>query len=114
MKKHFYKDQIAQHCLYKHLTVDQIFNYIQKKHPQAGRSTVYRNVEELVKEKKLKKIAGVGDKFVYEGKVEPHAHLICRSSKQIQDIPFSAELLNQIPQNFQVEDLDINIYGKFV
>ncbi len=114
MKKHFYKDEIAKYCLNQHFTVDDIFEYIHQKYPQAGRSTVYRNVEELVKERRLKKIAGAGNKFVYEGKVKPHAHLICRKSNTITDIPFSENVLNQIPRDFKVEDLDINIYGEFV
>jgi len=114
MKKHFYKDEIARHCLNQHFTVDQIFEHISKKYPQAGRSTVYRNVEELVKEKRLKKIAGAGNKFVYEGKVKPHAHLICQKSKTITDIPLSETILKQVPSNFKIEDLDVNIYGEFI
>ena len=114
MKKHFYKNEIAKYCLHQHLTVDEIFEYINKKYPQAGRSTVYRNVEELVKEGRLKKIAGAGQKFVFEGKVEAHAHLICRKTNKIKDIPFPKDSIKNIPENFKVEDLDINIYGEFV
>lgn len=114
MKKHFYKEEIAEYCLYKHLTVDEIFNYINQKFPQAGRSTVYRNVEELVKEGKLKKIAGAGNKLIYEGKITPHAHLICRKTNTVTDIPFNKKFLKKLPKNFEVEDLDINVYGHFV
>lgn len=112
-KKHYYKGEIAHYCLYKHLTVDEIFEYMQKFHPQIGRSTIYRNVEELVQEGKLKRIAGAGQKTIYEGKVETHAHLICRKSGKIQDLPFSAEYLQNIPAKFKISELDINIYGEF-
>jgi Fe2+ or Zn2+ uptake regulation protein len=47
MKTHYYTDDIINICTDKHLTVDQIFNFLQEKYPEIGRSSIYRNVEQL-------------------------------------------------------------------
>jgi Fe2+ or Zn2+ uptake regulation protein len=49
MKTHYYTGDIVNICDMKHLTVEQIFEEISKKFPEAGKSSIYRNVEELVK-----------------------------------------------------------------
>lgn len=47
MKTHFYHSDILEICTRNHLTVESIFEKIKVLHPQAGFSTIYRNVEEL-------------------------------------------------------------------
>jgi Fe2+ or Zn2+ uptake regulation protein len=47
MKIHAYLLDIKDICKDKHLTVDEIFEKLKKKYPKVGRSTVYRNVEEM-------------------------------------------------------------------
>lgn len=47
MKTHFYTQDIIDICDNNHLTVDEIFEMVAKKHPNAGKSSIYRNVEEL-------------------------------------------------------------------
>ncbi len=56
MKIHYYKKDILEICNKKHLTVEEIFKKIVKKYPDAGKSSIYRNVEELVASNDLKKI----------------------------------------------------------
>jgi Fe2+ or Zn2+ uptake regulation protein len=48
MKTHYYTKDIIDICDNKHLTVDEIFQYFSKKYPEAGKSSIYRNVEGLV------------------------------------------------------------------
>ena len=47
MKIHYYTDDIIDICTDKHLTVDEIFSHLQEKYPEIGRSSIYRNVEQL-------------------------------------------------------------------
>jgi Fe2+ or Zn2+ uptake regulation protein len=56
MKTHYYTNEIINICDCKHLTVENIYSNISKKYPEAGKSSIYRNVEELVKSGKLRKI----------------------------------------------------------
>lgn len=50
MKTHFYTDKIIEICDNHHLTVDEIFEQIQIFFPEAGKSSIYRNVEDLAKQ----------------------------------------------------------------
>jgi Fur family peroxide stress response transcriptional regulator len=56
MKKHYYLDRIVEVCDHKHLTVDEIFTALKEEFPEVGKSSVYRNVEELSKKGELVKI----------------------------------------------------------
>ncbi|MEA3387477.1 MAG: transcriptional repressor [Patescibacteria group bacterium] len=49
MKTHYYKDNILAICDKRHLTVEQIFEEISNKFSDAGKSSIYRNVEDMVK-----------------------------------------------------------------
>ena len=112
MKKHFYQQDIIDICTENHLTVDAIFAEIQKKYPKAGRSTIYRNVEEMCDTKKLTKIIGVGAKAYFEATKKPHAHFICRETGVIHDIPLPVLDLSHLPSSCSIENIDIRIYGK--
>jgi len=56
MKTHYYTNDIVEICDNNHLTVSEIYDYISEKYPEAGKSSIYRNVEELVKKGDLKKV----------------------------------------------------------
>ncbi|MDF1682333.1 MAG: transcriptional repressor [Patescibacteria group bacterium] len=56
MKTHYYRDDIIKICDKKHLTVEQIFEEINKLYDDAGKSSIYRNVEDMVKTGDLKKV----------------------------------------------------------
>jgi Fe2+ or Zn2+ uptake regulation protein len=49
MKIHYYTEDILKICENNHLTVDDIYEKISSKYKDAGKSSIYRNVEELVK-----------------------------------------------------------------
>ena len=113
MKKHFYHNEILEICTNRHLTADEIFEELKKKHPQVGLSTVYRNVEELTQQGKLKKITNIGKKAVFEKNKWYHIHLYDEESNLIHDVDLSKIDL-PIPENFQVSDIDITIKWKFI
>ncbi len=116
MKTHFYTDAIIEICNNKHLPVDVIYTELSKKYPDAWKSSIYRNVEELVKKWKLTKVIGVGKKAYFEKTKNPHAHLIDEETGEIFDIE-EWSLGNcftwNLPKNFKITDMDIKIFGKF-
>jgi Fe2+ or Zn2+ uptake regulation protein len=56
VKTHYYTQDIVDICDCNHLTVENIYNKISNKYPDAGKSSIYRNVEELVKKGDLRKV----------------------------------------------------------
>lgn len=112
MKTHFYHDEILEVCKNNHCTVDSIFEELQKTNPNVGRSTVYRNVEELVKQKKLQKLTGALSKAVFEIIKEPHAHFICREKNFVMDMPLPEIDLSLLPPECEIDTIDLRIYGK--
>ncbi len=113
MKTHFYTQDIIDICENKHLTVDEIFGYVWEKHPTAGKSSIYRNVEELCADGKLRKVVGASKKTYFEKAKHDHIHLIDQETWEI----FDYDLINlpdlKIPENFQIKDMDIKIFGTF-
>lgn len=112
MKTHYYCDEIVEICDDKHLTVDEIFEQISAKYPDAGRSSIYRNVEELVKKWDLKKITWIGKKAYFEKNKWCHIHLIDKNTGEIMDLAIDVTLPN-LPKNFTPEECDMRIYGEF-
>jgi len=47
MKTHYYSEKIIEICTHKHLVVDEIYTELLKDFPEVGKSSIYRNVEEL-------------------------------------------------------------------
>ncbi len=116
MKTHFYTGSIIEICNNQHLTVDEVFQAISAKFEDAGKSSIYRNVEELVKNWKLTKVTWVWKKAYFEKTKSAHAHLIDEESWKISDIEFKdldKSFLNKLPKNFAVSNMDIKIFGKF-
>ncbi|MFK7779900.1 MAG: transcriptional repressor [Candidatus Gracilibacteria bacterium] len=112
MKTHYYTNEIIEICNCKHLTVEDIFKKIVKKYPEAGKSSIYRNVEELVKAGNLKKIVGVGKKAYFEKNIGKHIHLIDNITGKIKDLDESISIPN-LPKNFKISNIDIKIFGEF-
>jgi len=114
VKKHFYKNEISKLCDGYHLTVDEIFEKIVKKNPKAGRSTIYRNVQELVEEGKLKQAAVISGKAKYEKICHHHAHLIDEKTGTVQDVEITdLKKLILLPAGFEIGKVDVNIFGRF-
>ncbi len=113
MKPFFYHDDILDICTENHLTVDEIFKNIKKTHPKVWISTVYRNIEELVQNWKLKKITNIWKKALFEKNKWFHIHLIDENTWKIIDK--DCEILNlNLPKWFQAKDIEITVKGEFI
>jgi len=113
MKTHFYTKDIIDFCDNKHLTVDEIFEFISKKYPNAWKSSIYRNVEELAKNGSLKKIIWASKKTYFEKVKNPHIHLIDENNWNIIDIDIDEIPDFKLPSTFKAKDYDIKIFGEF-
>ena len=113
MKIHFYMQKILEICDENHYTVAEIFDSIQKKFPDAGKSSIYRNVDELVKKWELKKIVGIWSKAYYEKTKPEHIHLIDNVTGEIHDVEKKDLHLAGLPSNFNIDSMDVKIFWKF-
>lgn len=114
MKIHYYNDDLISICDNKHLTIDEIFLEIQKKFPNAGRSSIYRNIETLVKKWDIRKLEWIWKKAYFEKNKENHIHLIDKNTWKIFDLDINNISLPNIPKNFKIWNMDIKIFGEFV
>ena len=113
MKTHFYTEDIVNICDKKHLTVDEIFNLLKITYPEVGRSSIYRNVEQLVEKWELKKVVWIWNKAYFEKNIGKHIHLIDEKTGDITDLEINNIKIPDLPQNFNVNNMDIRIYWDF-
>ena len=111
MSKHKYTDDILKICENNHLTWEEIFLKLKEKHPEVWLATVYRSINFLVKNWKLRKITTIKWKVYYETFTKQHFHFINEETGQIidispEDIQISEKLLKKI-KNIN----NINIFG---
>ena len=69
-----------------HPTILELYQKIIEKDHSVGQATVYRNVNKLVQEGKIKRIPTVDDVDHYDGDCRDHYHLVCRRCGKIVDI----------------------------
>jgi len=69
-----------------HPTADQIFQMVQKKMPEIGLATVYRNLDYLVKTKQIIRLRSKDTVVRYDGCSEKHCHLICKGCNKVFDL----------------------------
>lgn len=113
MKTHYYTEDIIDICTDKHLTVDEIFIFLQEKYSEIWRSSVYRNVEQLSEKWKLKKVIWIGKKAYFEANIWNHIHLIDETTGNIIDYPIDNINFDNLPKNFQINNADIKIFWNF-
>lgn len=113
MKTHAYLPIIREICTDTHCNVDQIYDKLKDAHPKVGRSTVYRNVEEMTKEGILTKVSGLGEKAIYELTKWNHIHLIDTETWEIRDIDIDKIEIPGLPKWFKIEFSDIKLFWKF-
>ncbi len=113
MKIHYYTEEIIKICDCQHLTVEDIYDKISKKYPEAGKSSIYRNVEELVNKWDLVKVIWVGKKAYFEKNKWNHFHLIDKNTGEIMDMDHCFVLPN-LPENFKISEVDLKVFWEFV
>jgi Fe2+ or Zn2+ uptake regulation protein len=109
VKTHYYTSEIVDICYWNHLTVEEIYSIIIKKYPEAGKSSIYRNVEDLVEKGNLKKIIWVWKKAYFEKNIWKHIHLIDKNTWEIKDLEESVSITN-LPKNFKISEIDIKLF----
>lgn len=75
----------------EHPTADTVYMHIRKEFPNISLGTVYRNLNLLADTGEAIKISTPdgGDRF--DGRVDPHYHVVCRSCGKVYDLTLEEE-----------------------
>ena len=106
--------------LNNHPTADEIIIFIKENHPNIAIGTVYKILETFVDKKLIKKVKTDKDIMRYDAITNNHHHLYSSESDRIEDY-FDDELTDIIKKyfnrkkipNFNIEDIKLQIIGKF-
>lgn len=94
---------------YDHLNAESIYEIARKTLPNISLGTVYRNLNQLLEMKKIKKIKMAdGDRF--DNLNEKHNHFICEKCHKIIDVKDNIMLNFKIGNN-KIVDYEINFTG---
>ncbi len=98
-----------------HPTADMIYRELQETFPNISLGTIYRNLALLTSLGKIMKISCENQADRYDGRTFAHAHFVCQSCGDLQDVPFhpSVNLKNEIGEEFDgtVSDYVITFRG---
>ena len=100
----------------EHPGVDKVHRMILQKYPSVSLATIYKTLE-LFKEKGLiQEVAASARQVGYDGNPDFHPHLVCKSCKEILDMPegeFPQEYVNEASEKYgyQVRSQQLFLYG---
>jgi Fur family peroxide stress response transcriptional regulator len=111
----------AVYKLGNHPTTENIINYIRKTDPNVSLGTVYKVLETLVENDLIKRVKTDKGMMRYDGDLNNHHHIYCKKCDYIED--YVDEELDKLLKdffeknkidNFSIEDITVNINGKFI
>lgn len=113
MKTHLYKKDILKICGTWHLTAWEIFKKIAILSPAVSQSSIYRNIDDMVKKWELNKVEWVWKKSYFEKNTWNHIHLIDNKSWKIHDLKNVDIDIPDLPEGFKVKNFDIKVFWEF-
>ena len=97
-----------------HPTADQIYAKVRRVIPNMSLGTVYRNLQKLVEEKKLK-VLTLGRIQHFDPMAQRHDHFICEKCNRVYDISVNSRRKIRLPslprQGFKVMSHQLSLYG---
>ena len=106
--------------LKNHPTAENVIEFVKTNHPNISVGTVYKVLDSLVEHELLKKVKTEKDIMRYDAVLSNHHHLYCIETERIED--YEDENLNEMIsnyfknkkiKNFKVQDIKLQITGKF-
>lgn len=81
--------------------------------PQVNKTTIYRNLDALVAENKLKVLVHDTNSATYELASHPHHHFICQNCNTVIPIDMDQRRIEAVFQStlYSLEDVHIDLHG---
>jgi len=98
-----------------HPTVEEIYEEIQKSHPAISKTTIYRNLRQLVQGGQVGKVVLPDDAERFDKRTDRHYHFQCKSCGELVDVdinyPDGINEKVQAKYGVQVDEHDIIFKG---
>ncbi len=83
----------------RHVTANEVYEFVKKTHPTIGKGTVYRNLDILVEEGSLRKVEVPDGPNRFDFTLKNHYHVRCGKCGDVSDvdmdeIPYLLERIN--------------------
>lgn len=104
----------AVYELKKHVTADEVYEFVKKDHPTIGKGTVYRNLGILVEKGDIIKVEVPNGPNYFDLRLKKHYHVRCIECGEIYDVDMDEipNLENKIKNSNSVKILDYDIFFK--
>lgn len=98
----------------RHLTADEVYEYIKKEHPNIGKGTVYRNLGILVEEGSIRKVEVPDGPDRFDHTLKNHYHVRCVKCGKVFDVDMDeiSDLREKIHDTHGIQFLDYDIFFK--
>ncbi len=98
-------------CNYEHPTAYRIYELVKQLEPTISKSTVYRNLEQLVASGLVKRISTGGNFEHYDiVRNDGHSHLVCKCCGKIFDVELNIKEI----QNSIINQTDFNACNEII
>lgn len=94
-----------------HPTADQIYDQVRDSLPDLSRATVYRVLSTLVEWGLAQKVSCTDRGARFDGKIDNHHHLVCRSCDAIVDTEADFPIPSRRPKGFRIEGTSVVFHG---
>lgn len=98
-----------------HPTADQVYTVLKKENPNLSLGTVYRNLNQLSEAGMLRKIHIADGSDRFDGRTDPHFHMICERCEKVFDIenPVPEDIIAGIKQRdgHEITGVTLNFKG---
>lgn len=97
--------------LKRHVTAEDVYEFIKKEHPRIGKGTVYRNLGVLAEEGSIRKVEIPNGPDRFDFTLEDHYHMKCMECGEIFDVDMEKlpDLREKIRDTHGMEFLDYDI-----
>lgn len=76
----------------EHPSAEMLYEQLKLEIPDLSFGTIYRNLSIFTQEGSAQVVCHVNGKERFDGRTDPHAHLICKSCNKVSDIEGSMDL----------------------
>ncbi|MGE0440005.1 MAG: Fur family transcriptional regulator [Gemmatimonadales bacterium] len=99
-----------------HPTADDLVREVRAVLPTVSHATVYRNLQELVREGLIRTLDRAGDAAQFEINPDEHHHFVCRKCGQVWDVYLSAvdvkvNRKRTAIEGFQIDRREVQLHG---
>ena len=98
----------------KHVTANEVYEFIKESYPTIGKGTIYRNFDILVEEGALRKVEVSEGPNRFDFTLKNHYHVRCVKCGEVSDVDMDEipDLMKKIHDTHGIEFLDYNISFK--